>query len=70
MWGSITLCCLVVASEAPRDRRRLEAYNFEEVAKLTASDAGADDWFGSSVAIDGDTIVIGAYLDDDGGYDE
>ena len=35
-----------------------------QVAKLTASDAAEDDWFGGSVAIDGDTIVIGAYWDD------
>ena len=33
-------------------------------AKLTASDAAADDLFGSSVAVAGDTAVVGAYLDD------
>ena len=38
-------------------------------AKLTASDAAANDWFGWSVGVDGDTIVIGAYRDDDGGSD-
>lgn len=31
-----------------------------EQAKLKASDAGADDWFGRAVAIQGDTIVVGA----------
>lgn len=36
-------------------------------AKLTAADGRADDWFGYSVAVDGDTIVIGAHNDDDGG---
>ena len=35
--------------------------------KLRAADAGPQDRFGVSVAIDGDVIVIGAYLDDDGG---
>jgi len=35
-----------------------------EQAKLTASDGAAYDWFGNGVAIDGDTIVIGAYGDD------
>ena len=35
--------------------------------KLTASDPEADDRFGYSVAIDGDTAVVGAYFDDDGG---
>ncbi len=33
-------------------------------AKLTASDAAADDTFGISVAIDGDTIVVGSESDD------
>ncbi len=38
-----------------------------QVAKLTASDAAAEDRFGYSVAIDGDKILIGAYWDDDNG---
>ena len=33
--------------------------------KLTASDGAASDWFGRSVAVDGDTVVVGAYGDDD-----
>ena len=40
---------------------------YSQVAKLTASDRATWDNFGVSVAIDGDTIVIGAYLDDDDG---
>ena len=36
-------------------------------AKLTASDGAAADWFGASVAVDGDTVVAGAYGDDDNG---
>ncbi len=35
--------------------------------KLTASDGAADDRFGKSVALSGDTVVVGAYLDDIGG---
>ena len=35
-----------------------------ETAKLTASDGAAGDWFGASVAISGDTVVVGAYWDD------
>ncbi len=31
-----------------------------QVAKLTASDGVKDDWFGRSVAISGDTVVVGA----------
>ena len=36
------------------------------VAKLTASDGADGDDFGFSVSISGDTIVVGAYQDDDG----
>jgi len=36
-----------------------------EATKLTASDAAEEDHFGSSVAISGDYIVVGASLDDD-----
>lgn len=35
--------------------------------KVTAQDAAGGDLFGVSVAIDGDTILIGAHLDDDAG---
>ena len=42
---------------------------YAQVAKLTASDAAAGDNFGISVAIDGNTIVIGAHYDDDAGFD-
>lgn len=37
--------------------------------KLTASDAAAGDYFGQSVDIEGTTLVIGAYGDDDNGTD-
>jgi phage baseplate assembly protein gpV len=40
-----------------------------QLAKLTAgTDGAANDYFGYSVSIDGDTVVIGAYLDDDKEY--
>jgi len=42
---------------------------YGQVAKLTAADAASGDYFGNSVAIDGDTVVIGAWGDDDGGID-
>jgi hypothetical protein len=35
-------------------------------AKLTAADGAGGDWFGRSVAISGDTAVVGAYFDDVG----
>ena len=44
-----------------------DATNDIEAAKLTASDAEESDQFGYSVAVDGDTIVVGAHLDGDGG---
>ena len=40
---------------------------WSQKAKLTASDGAADDEFGYSVAVDGDTVVVGAYQDDDNG---
>ncbi len=49
------------------------AYIFEklesgwtEVAKLTASDASAEDNFGLSVSISGNYAIMGAYIDDNG----
>ena len=40
------------------DRRRLSEY-YAQLAKLTASDGEASDWFGWSVAVDGNTVVVG-----------
>jgi len=42
------------------------ADNWGQVAKLTASDGAALDYFGKSVSVSGDYAVIGAYGDDDG----
>jgi hypothetical protein len=38
-----------------------------QVAKITPPDGEEDEWFGGSVAIDGDTAVVGARYDDDHG---
>ena len=38
-----------------------------ETAKLTASDGVVGDWFGQSLAVDGDTVVVGASEDDGSG---
>jgi len=40
---------------------------FIQQAKLTVSDGAANDYFGISVSVSGDTIVIGAYADDGDG---
>jgi hypothetical protein len=49
------------------------AYIFDldgtELAKITASDAAADDDFGFSVAVGSGRIVVGAWADDDNGAD-
>ncbi len=41
--------------------------NWTQQAKLTASDAAADDRFGQSVSISGDYAIVGAKFNDDGG---
>ncbi len=63
----------VVIGAYENDGGKGSAYVFTRVSgtwslqdTLTASDGEADDWFGYSVAVDGDTAVIGAYEDDDG----
>ena len=43
------------------------ADNWGQVKKLTASDAADEDHFGRSVAISGDTVVVGAYGEDGAG---
>lgn len=43
--------------------------NMTETAKLTSSDANGSDLFGYSVSISENTIVIGAYLQDENGTD-
>ena len=48
------------------ERNQGGADNWGEVAILRASDAQASDWFGSSVSISGDTIVVGAHGEDGG----
>ncbi|KAH8050091.1 hypothetical protein JL722_11627 [Aureococcus anophagefferens] len=62
-------------SSAPRRRRPRAARpraataraSGQQLAKFVASDAAADDYFGYSVAISGDLVVVGAYRDDDAG---
>ena len=45
----------------------LDPNNWLQRAKLTASDGYAYDYFGRSVSISGNGIVVGAYFDDDNG---
>ena len=46
---------------------QLDGMHWAERAKLMASDGAAGDYFGWSVSISGDTVVVGARGDDDGG---
>jgi predicted amidohydrolase len=41
--------------------------SWTQQAKLLASDGEAEDYFGISVSIDGETVIIGAYTDNDNG---
>jgi len=50
-----------------RDQGGADAWG--EVAKLTASDSELEDWFGFTVAIDGDTALVGAQWADGVGTD-
>jgi hypothetical protein len=43
------------------------ADNWGQVKKLLPGDGAADDYFGHSVSISGDTAIVGAYGDDDNG---
>jgi uncharacterized repeat protein (TIGR01451 family) len=40
--------------------------NWGQVGMFTASDAAAGAWFGYEIAIDGDTVVVGAHFDSNG----
>ncbi len=44
-----------------------EASSLHEIRKLLASDAQAYDYFGRSVAVSGDTAIVGAHEEDAGG---
>jgi hypothetical protein len=56
-------CGLVVGLSLPA-----LAVSSVELHKLLASDGAADDWYGRSVCISGDTAVIGACYEDDNGF--
>ena len=49
------------------DRNQGGTNNWGEVQKLSASDADNSDQFGQSVAISGDTVIVGTMFNDDAG---
>ena len=58
-YASIGLLLLALSAFAPQPGRA--DCLPQQTAKLLASDAAAEDYFGYSVAISGDTVVVGAY---------
>ena len=54
---------LVISQPALADLGTIDPTVVREDAKLTASDAAANDWFGFSVALSGDTAVVGVFSD-------
>lgn len=44
--------------------------SWNQVAKLTASDGASGDYFGCSVSISGDYVIVGAYFDTDMGVNQ
>ncbi len=62
-WGCLTIALLTASLSATPARAAL----FDLETRLTASDAAAFDDFGDSVAISGNTALVGAAFDDDAG---
>jgi hypothetical protein len=69
-WDAVSIsgdCAIVGARGYPNEGFTGSAYIFEridgvwtEIAKLTASDGAAEDYFGGSVSVSGDTAIVGA----------
>ena len=57
------------ATPAPPTSSARSGTSWSQQAELSASDAAADDWFGCSVALSGDTALVGAYGKTVGGQD-
>jgi len=64
VWAVAVVCTLAMAAAPPAWGQ----CDPQELAKLLASDAAANDYFGYSVSVSGDTAVIGAYYDDHAGW--
>ena len=58
---------LVMSQPALADPGTIAPTVIHENAKLTASDSATEDWFGLSVALSGDTAVVGAVQDEHAG---
>ena len=68
MMKRIGLCItLIIASTSLLALPAYAQLTQNEIQKLLASDKATGDWFGGSVAIDGDTALVGAFFEDDSG---
>jgi hypothetical protein len=65
--GRLGLVCAALLGAGSASRPAAAAITFVEEAKVTAADAGIEDRFGVKVAIDGDTLVVGASFNDHAG---
>lgn len=61
---SAAIGCLISERSLAQEEGDTNENTWVEVAKLLASDGAAEDKFGASVALSGDTILVGAYRDD------
>ena len=66
-WLDVDTAGLNISVDDRRARYPLTIDPIFQFAKLTASDGARDDYFGTSVSISGDTIVVGAPFDDGNG---
>lgn len=64
--GFVLILLISASGLTSAQPREMDTSNIE-LAKLTASDGGADDQFGFFAAISGDTVVVGAPRNDDTG---
>lgn len=66
LWQGAGLMCILSATLGMGDcsSSPVSESPLAQQAYLKASNTGADDWFGSAVALDGDTLVIGTTRED------
>lgn len=57
----------LAAAVAATREQNLGVNNYLQQQKVIASDGAAQDWLGGSIALSGDTVVVGAQSDDIGG---
>jgi hypothetical protein len=62
-WITATILCFMLAMLVLPGN--LYAQTYEKETRLTANDGAADDWYGTSVSIDGNLAIVGAPYNDD-----